>query len=124
MIKSRTWILLLAAAALLLGLISRWVLTADARGTVAEIVQDGVVLYEIDLSKVTREESFVIAWPEGGSNTVCVQPGRICVSHANCPDRICIRQGWLSRQAAPIVCLPHRLVIRLRGAGDADALSQ
>ena len=123
-LRTRTWIILLAAAALLLGLLSWRLLAARTEGAVAEIVQDGVVLYEIDLSAVTREEILVVEWPEGGSNTVRIQPGRICVSDADCPDRICVSQGWLSHQATPIVCLPHRLVIRLKGAGDVDAVTQ
>ena len=87
-------------------------------------MQDGVVIEEIDLSAVTREYSFVVEWPGGGSNTVHVQPGRICVSEADCPDHICMQQGWLSDQAAPIVCLPHRLIIRVKGATDTDATTR
>lgn len=36
---------------------------------------------------------------------------------AECPDHTCINMGWLD-SAAPIVCLPNRLVIRFAGADD------
>ena len=54
--------------------------------------------------------------PDGrvGTNRIVVEPGRICVSEANCPDGICISQGWLSDQDVPIVCLPHRLIIKIK----------
>ena len=124
MLKTRTWIVLIAAAAAVLALLS-WLLLASGReGTVVEVVQDGVVLREIDLSAVTGEYSFEVERPGGGSNTVCVQPGRVCVSEADCPDKICVAQGWLSDQAAPIVCLPHRLVIRIKDAGQLDATAR
>ena len=53
-----------------------------------------------------------------------VRPGAIRVSEADCPDKICVGMGWLTDGAAPIVCLPHRLMIRRRGAGAADAAAQ
>ena len=79
------------------------------------------MIREIDLSRVSREYSFVVESPYGGSNTILVQPGRICVSEADCPDRICVHQGWLSDGAAPVVCMPHRLVLRLKDGEEADA---
>lgn len=122
MLKTRTWIILIAVAAVVLAVLSLRLLTNRREGTAVEVVQDGVVLQEIDLSAVAREYSFDVQWPGGGSNTVRVQPGRICVSEADCPDKICIAQGWLSDEATPIVCLPHRLIIQVKGAGQLDAV--
>ena len=124
MLKTRTWIIIIAAAALTLAVLSAYQFTAKREGNVVEVVQDGVVLREIDLSAVTREYSFVVESSGGGSNTVRVQPGRVCVSEADCPDKTCVSQGWLSNQAAPVVCLPHRLVIRVKGAADSDAVAR
>ena len=123
MLKTRTWVLLFAAAALVFGALSVRLLTGKRDGAVAEIVQDGVVIREIDLLRVTEAYSFTVDW-EGGSNTVLVQPGRICVSEADCPDQVCVRQGWLSDQATPVVCLPHRLMLRLKGASELDGVSK
>ena len=124
MLKTRTWIIIIAAAAALLAALSVSLLSARRGGTVVEVLQDGVVLREIDLSAVTKEYTFEVVWRDGGSNTVRVQPGRICIAEADCPDQICVEQGWLADQAAPIVCLPHRLVIRLKQAAELDAVAQ
>lgn len=124
MLKTRTWIICIAAAAAVLALLSLRLYTGGRAGTVVEVVQDGAVLREIDLSAVTGEYSFDVQWPGGGSNVVCVQPGRICVSGANCPDQICVNQGWLSDQATPVVCLPHRLMIRVKDARRFDAAAR
>lgn len=121
MLKTRTWIVIVAAAALVLGLLSWYTLTRKGSGSVVEIVQDGKVLRTIDLDLVAAEYSFTVEWPEGGSNKILVQPGRICVAEADCPDRICVHQGWLSDGAAPVVCMPHRLVLRLKDGEEADA---
>ena len=114
MLKTRTWIIIFAAlAAVLIGL-SILFLTARSAGTTAQIIQVGEVIREIDLSRVKEPYSFTVEDGSGGTNRVLVEPGRICVCEANCPDGICMSQGWLSDQDVPIVCLPHRLIIKLR----------
>ena len=114
MIKTRVWIIILAALAAVLILLSILFLTSRTDGTTAQIILDGEVIREIDLSRVDESYSFVVDDGSGGTNRVVVEPGRICVSEANCPDGICISQGWLSDQDVPIVCLPHRLIIKIK----------
>ena len=105
--------LCLAAAAVI------WLLPGSRR--VARVSVDGAVVREIDLTAATGERSFVVEGV-GGTNTVTVRPGGICVSEADCPDQVCVKRGWLEGGAAPIVCLPHRLVIELVSGGSEDAL--
>ena len=124
MIKTRTWVICIAAAAVMLAALSLLLLTSRKDGTVVHVIQDGTVIREIDLSRVSQEYSFEVEGPEGGSNTVLVQPGRICISEADCPDRICVHQGWLTDQPVPIVCLPHRLVIALKDPAGSDTVSR
>ena len=45
-------------------------------------------------------------------------PGRVRMYSANCPDQVCVHQGWVSDGAAPLVCLPNGLVIQLEGGGE------
>ena len=116
MIKTRTWIIIISLAAVVLTVISIVLLTGRTEGVVAVITLDGEVVREIDLSRVTKEYSFTVESADGGVNEILVQPGRICVSDANCPDRICVMQGWLSDSPMPIVCAPHKLTIEIKGA--------
>ena len=124
MIRTRTWVILLAAAAMVLAVLSWYLLTRNTGSHVVQIVQDGSVVREIDLSRVSGSETIVLRLPDGGSNTILVQPGRICVCEANCPDQICVHQGWLENQAAPIVCMPHRLVIQIKDGTETDGVSR
>ena len=123
-LKTRTWIIFIAVAAAVLAFLSFRLLTGKQEGTVVEVVQYGVVIQEIDLSAVKEEYSFEVNWIDGGSNTVLVQPGRICISDADCPDKVCIAQGWLTDEIMPIVCLPHYLVIQVKDAGQLDAVAR
>lgn len=116
MLKTRTWGALILLA-LILSAAAAWVLAARSPGgTTANIYLDGVCVESIDLSAVAEPYSFSVNGP-CGSNQITVESGRICVSEADCPDHICIHQGWISDGVAPIVCLPNKLVIRI----EADA---
>ena len=89
-------------------------------GTTARISQDGVCIKTIDLSAVSSPYSFTVEAADGGENLISVEHGRICVSTANCPDQVCVRQGWIANRAAPIACLPNGLVIEIVGESAAD----
>ena len=88
-------------------------------GTVARITLDGEVVDEIDLSAVTEGYTLTVEGPGGFSNTIRVEPGRIRVEAAGCPDQVCVHQGYISHGSVPIVCLPNRLVIEITGGGDS-----
>ena len=111
--KNLPWILGIGAVFLLCTALSVWFFTGTG-GNTARVYSDGECIREIDLSRVTEPYSFSVESPYG-VNEVRVEPGRISVTDSDCPDRICISTGWVSRAGMPIVCLPHRLVIRISG---------
>ena len=76
-----------------------------------EIVQDGTVLYTFDLND-TEDRNIRISAPDGGYNLVQIQNGTICISEADCPDQTCVHMGVLKSDYLPIVCLPHKLIVR------------
>lgn len=110
--STKFWIILIAA--LLAVSVLGAVLTLGGRtsAATANIYLDGQCIRSIDLSQVTEPWSFTVEG-SAGTNTVLVEPGRICVSHADCPDQVCVNQGWISNSVVPIVCLPNRLVIQI-----------
>ena len=88
-------------------------------GTVARVTLDGAVVEEIDLSSVKESYTFTVEGPGGFSNTIQVEPGRIRVAEAGCPDQVCVDQGYIADGTVPIVCLPNRLIIEIVGGGDS-----
>lgn len=122
--RTRTWVLASAALFLVSGALALWIALARPPGTVANIYIDGVCVRSVDLAAVTAPYEFTIDTGRG-TNTVSVEPGRIRVSEADCPDQVCVRMGWQGDGASPIVCLPHRLVIRIEkaAADGVDAVS-
>lgn len=79
----------------------------------AEIYLNGTCIQTIQLSEVDIPYSFAVKG-ENGTNIIFVEQGRICVSEADCPDQICVHQGWVSGGITPIVCLPNKLVIQFK----------
>lgn len=110
--SNRFWLLVLGGVCAVCVLCAALLPRLFTPGTSARVVQNGVVLRTLSL---TEEQEFTLDAPNGGSNTVTVRDGRICVSHATCPDQVCVKQGWVDRAGTPIVCLPNALVIEIQG---------
>ena len=103
----------LSAAALLLR-------DGGTQAPVARITRDGVLVEEIPLDGIQEPRSFTLE-DASGSNRVEVEAGRIRIAQADCPDQICVNQGWISDSTVPIVCLPHKLMIEIvSGGGELD----
>lgn len=116
--KTRTWILLLGAVALAL-LVLTLVLLPGGGATWAEVWSDGTLVCRVDLS---IPQSFRVQSPYG-YNVVTVRDGGICVSEADCSGNDCVHTG-LRSGGAPIICLPHRLVIRFSAQSGPDAVTR
>ena len=112
----------LILAALVLAVLGSgaWIALRPGRtqAPVAVIEQNGTPIERIDLSRVETPWSFPIYDENGGENVVLVEPGRIRVESADCPDKVCVNQGFISDGTVPIACLPHKLIIRIEG-GDS-----
>lgn len=115
--STKFWLVLVGALLVLSAAAGAFLWFGRGEARTARVYQDGVCIRSIDLSLVDAPYSFTVEW-EGGYNIIEVERGRIRVSEADCPDGICVRRGWVSDSAAPIACLPHRLVIQLEGGGD------
>ena len=54
----------------------------------------------------------------GGTNTLVISGGEAYVSEADCPDRVCVRTGHVSRNGERIICLPNKLEVKIVGGGE------
>ena len=84
------------------------------------ISQDGKELYRIDITR-TPDRTIEVEY-EGRKNIIEIKDGEVRMTHADCPDHICIETGKL-RHDTPIVCLPNRLVIEYAG-GSLDGTAR
>lgn len=61
------------------------------------------------------EDTYEIRQKDGSVNVIAVKDGAVYMKEANCRDGLCIRQGRMKNGAKTIVCLPHKLVVRITG---------
>ncbi len=91
-------------------------------GNEAAVTVDGQLVLTVPL---TREATVTVGENRGFRNVVEVSGGRVRVVDADCPDRLCVRQGWIRYSGESIVCLPHKLVVTVRGSEhDLDAVAR
>ena len=91
-------------------------------GNEAAVTVDGQLVLTVPLS---REATVTVGENRGFRNVVEVSGGRVRVVDADCPDRLCVRQGWIRYSGESIVCLPHKLVVTVRGSEhDLDAVAR
>lgn len=77
-----------------------------------EISVDGNVVKTLQLN---RDAEFTVDGYHGGTNHVVIKDGKVRVTKASCPDKLCIKQGAIHRTGDAIVCLPNRVIIRITG---------
>ncbi|ABR50405.1 protein of unknown function DUF1312 [Alkaliphilus metalliredigens QYMF] len=92
--------------------------TTDGQELTAVIEANNELVREIKLSDVTEPEVFTIE-QRGYVNEIFVEPGRIAMGYANCPEPDHYHNNWISRPNEMLVCLPNFVVIRIKGS---DAL--
>ena len=86
-----------------------WGLTQNAGAARVKIEVAGSLLGEYDLNE---EQTIDIPGADGQvMNQVIITGGAAYMSEADCPDKICVKQGKISRLGQSIVCLPNRVVV-------------
>ena len=61
-----------------------------------------------------------------GRTHVEISEGRVRVVESPCPNKLCIRMGWIERSGQAIVCLPNKVALTLGGEDreGVDAVSR
>lgn len=83
-------------------------------GSRAEVSVDGRKAARLSLDGPRRELSVATAL---GPLRLAYGEGRVEVTSAPCPNRLCLKSGAVSRAGASIVCVPCR--VRVEVSGDA-----
>ena len=97
-------------------LIINYVVKKD--GSYAVIKVDGNVIKTLNLN--SGETTIEVNGYQGGVNKVVINDGKVSMTEADCPDELCVKTGKISRVGETIVCLPHRVVVEIKGSQDDD----
>ena len=115
--KSKYWAILIGLILLFCIGSSLLLMREKPPAAMAEIRSDGILIRTVSLH---TDQEFTVPC-SGGYNTVTVLDGKIAVTGSDCPDHYCMERGFCN-SGTPIVCLPHKLVIKFVGDQEIDGL--
>ena len=101
----------LLATALCLWLIMQLVMNNSGReGLVVVITIDGEKYVQYPL-----KSGSTIEVPVDGHNKVIIDDGVVWMEEADCPDKLCMNQGKISKAGQTIICLPNKVMVTIKG---------
>ena len=117
--KFRNDIILIAVLLVVVILAGLAILLLRGEGDFVTVTVEGEVFGTYSLSEDMTVE---IRTGEDGEelNLLVIRDGEAFVETATCPDGICAAHRPISRDGESIVCLPHKVVITVRGAKSAE----
>jgi len=80
-------------------------------GLTAVITRDGNEVAQLDLD--TLEEPRYFELSDGIHVTIVAENGSIKFLQADCPDKICVKTGTLTKPGEQAICLPSRTIVRI-----------
>lgn len=103
---------IIVAAVLILAAVISYIIVSVVNSEKAgkiEVVIDGRTEYTYPLDKDgeydIENDKFI--------NVIVVKDGRVSMKEADCPDKLCVKQGAISKNGQSIICLPHKLVVKI-----------
>ena len=113
--RKRTWDIVLIAAVLLAAALLWLSLRPAETGASVLVIRDGQ-----EIARYALQEDRTVTIGEADYNVLEIRDGQAAVIDANCGDHTCVRTGAVSRAGETIVCLPHRLIVEIRGGDGSD----
>lgn len=105
--------IILIGAILLIAIIGIIAINLKSAGNCAVVISDGKEIARYPLAVKTEE---IINIPKIGSNTLVIDENGAHIVKADCPDGICVATGAIQKEGETIVCLPHKLVVKIVSA--------
>ena len=115
--KVRPLDLLFIVIPLVLAAILWFFLRPQGTGEVAVVTIDGE-----EWGRYALSEDCTVSIESGddGYNLLVITDGEAQITQANCGDHTCVRTGAISQTGQSIICLPHKVVVRIEGGTTSD----
>ncbi|MCR5639109.1 MAG: NusG domain II-containing protein [Lachnospiraceae bacterium] len=52
-------------------------------------------------------------------NILIIENGKARMKEAGCPDKLCVKQGEISKAGESIICLPNRIILSVEGGEES-----
>lgn len=84
-----------------------------------EVYSKGKLYKKLPLKKDAEKITFTID-NELGSNVIEINKAQVKIVDADCPDKICVKAHAISKPGEALICLPHKLVVKIIGEGKQE----
>lgn len=118
---TKKWIsradVIVLAVLLLVGL-GLWILPRvlpQGDALVAEVTVGGETVLELDLQTATARKTYTL----GNGVVLVTENHTVAVLSADCPDKVCVNTGALSRAGEVAACVPTGTVVTVKGESRA-----
>lgn len=99
---------------------------SDETNMVVQITIDGELVEAFPLKK---EKDYNIQKELECGTMLIIKDGYVYLKYATCPDKLCEKQGKISKTGQAIICLPYKLVVTIisdenneNSTGEVDVL--
>ena len=115
----------LIISVLLIGLVMYFMLPllndTGLQKTNAVIKQEGQIVKIVPLAD--NESSRFTLQGKNGPFTVETQGKSIRIVESTCPDKFCVKRGWISSPGESIICVPYEVIIYFDTESPVDAIT-
>lgn len=81
---------------------------------------DGETIGSYQLTEGMEPRQIRVDTGNGGYNTIRLSWEGVDITESNCRDQICVKWGRIRAPGQSIICLPHRLVLKIVGTSDEE----
>ena len=107
-IKKADWILM--GGILLAGCLAALCLVLfSGKGEYVQVRVSGKVVAEYPLSVDSEQE----IKGTSGNNILVIREGEAWIEDASCPDKLCQKQGHISKKGQSLICLPNQITVEI-----------
>ena len=90
----------------------------------ADLNEDTVIISVAGEEKLrvplSQPQTVTIEQKDGNKNVIVITEDGAYMDSSTCHNQICVEHAPISRSGESIICLPHKLVVEVRGGKEAD----
>lgn len=115
-LKKNDWILI--AGILIIALVAILCMTWNKKeGGEVIVTVDKKIYKTLPLSE---DATLLIGEKTADYNILEIKDGKVRMTEANCPDKICVEHRAVHYDHESIICLPHKVTVEIHGGEDSD----
>lgn len=86
----------------------------QSKSLIADITCNGKIIRKVDLIKI-KGTQLILLKNNGVKLSVSAKEGKIRILDSDCPDKYCVKRGWLSKSGESVICMHSKTIVMIEG---------